>query len=256
LRELFDEYDKDGSEHIDRFEFIELVKDLGMHLQTVEDRDNLMKKVEDAREKAVHACVSREEAGEPNDPKIPWLVFVQFVRMIRNQREEEELLMEETAAAQTGFSPEEISEFRDVFTYWVTRHRELATPDFSVTAPPEASNDNSERLLKGTEQPAPGTLEDPYLPYDGLRRILRSFKVELTRQHDIDLEVKVKELASESPRAIEAAGRLGFPEFLVILKWMLDKNFAGINGRLREIAATKANAAKAAREREEEEEDA
>eukprot|EP00929_Paragymnodinium_shiwhaense_P011704 TRINITY_DN11784_c0_g1_i2.p1 TRINITY_DN11784_c0_g1~~TRINITY_DN11784_c0_g1_i2.p1 ORF type:complete len:1026 (-),score=344.29 TRINITY_DN11784_c0_g1_i2:209-3247(-) len=245
LKELFEEYDKDGNGTIDRFEFIELVKDLGMHLQTVEDRNKLMNKVEEARERAFHNEVSREEAGEPHHPTIPWLVFVHFVRMVRNEREEEEQHREDAAMAETGFSQIELAEFREVFTYWVIRNRELTSGDISgpVEVEPE---DNSQKLLKGTEQPKPGTLQDPYLPFDGLRRTLRSFGVELSASHDKTLEKKVSELAAKSPRALEASGRLGFPEFLCIMKWMLDTNFARIKERSNELAKGKSDAAKAA----------
>merc|ERR1712039_354681 len=161
--------------------------------------------------------------------------------------------------AQSAFSPQEVAEFRRVFMFW-TRGDDFssAEPDDTVTScesPASSTMDSllsvrkslsmnstlSERLraASGASNGRFRSLSETSLraalpgmeklTVDGLVNLLRSMGVFINQGQRKDLERRVGTTA-------DANGSLGFAGFLLVMRWILDSNFAGVN----DVTATKA----------------
>merc|ERR1712187_192472 len=188
---------------------------------------------------ALSECIEEEEAGKQGDPTIPFWVFVHLIRLVQNERDAETEARDEEAMKETHFSPAETAEFREVFNYWVSR-TDLYGNQAPLTSKKAVAKKKKKRdkdALKPRQEllgtgSAGGGLADPYLPIEGLRRVLRSFGCSLTPSDHNDLETKVLEMDSADDH-----GRIDFQDFLRMMRWFMDSNFARVNSAAAQASA-------------------
>eukprot|EP00931_Biecheleriopsis_adriatica_P087290 TRINITY_DN61787_c0_g1_i1.p1 TRINITY_DN61787_c0_g1~~TRINITY_DN61787_c0_g1_i1.p1 ORF type:complete len:1002 (-),score=215.41 TRINITY_DN61787_c0_g1_i1:84-2759(-) len=108
-KNLFDKCDTDGSGVIQRFELAEFCARVKLPLQTKEDRNQLLERLEEARSNARAGGCTEEETGKTGDPTMTWHVFLHFMRLLQN-REEAVLLHRAHKEHEFGcFTEDEIS---------------------------------------------------------------------------------------------------------------------------------------------------
>jgi len=237
LQEIFQEYDHDGQGTIDRDEITYLAFDLGMPLKTVPDRIAVFDRLEAARQRALSNCVEPSEAGTAADPGISYWVFIHLIRIMRNERDEKEVLRDEKAMKETQFTPSEAAQFREVFNYWLSKSYLFDNaPILHLPPRPGETRKKSKESVEAAPvvevlKPRPELINsvdvdahsDPYLSPEGMRRVLRSFglSLEIFQQNELDRKMSTMD--------VDEKGRIDFPDYLRMLRWMMDANFAKIN---------------------------
>ena len=111
LKELFDNYDRDGSGEIDTSELRDLVRDLGWEPNDYQEREQLFKRLEEARSNADNVGAWGEDGNE----SISFSEFLQLMRMVHNMKEQVEEERLEQIAAENKFTEGEVRQFREVF---------------------------------------------------------------------------------------------------------------------------------------------
>lgn len=210
FRKMFDHYDADHSGLIDAKEVANCLTDLGFKLGTKEERDNVLKQLDQARKSALDCGVV--EGAQDTGGQVSFWVLIQLLRVLYNRDDKRILDREAHAAEQSRFSQHEIEEFREVFLGWHTH--EAAFEEEAA-----ANQVGGERKTEG-EQEANASKE---ITKDGMRRLLRSLGCNLTAQNRLELEGKIAELHGPGPCMVD------FASFLRLMRWMLDTNFADIN---------------------------
>eukprot|EP00747_Dinoflagellata_sp_TGD_P208877 gnl/TRDRNA2_/TRDRNA2_82319_c2_seq1.p1 gnl/TRDRNA2_/TRDRNA2_82319_c2~~gnl/TRDRNA2_/TRDRNA2_82319_c2_seq1.p1 ORF type:complete len:365 (+),score=75.53 gnl/TRDRNA2_/TRDRNA2_82319_c2_seq1:46-1095(+) len=206
FRTAFKHYDKDGSGSIEGMEISDFLTAMGIQLRTVKDREHMFEKIDAARQRAKEAGVEDVELGTQGAgaPQVMFWTLVQLLRMLRNEDEEREERRENDILAKTRFTPAEADEFREIFIHW------------SVQSSKQAESGT------GTAKPAPSG-DSTRLSLDGLRCIVHSMGVRFQPTHSTQLQTKFNTMGLDQDKTID------FPDFLQMMRWMLDANFAGIN---------------------------
>eukprot|EP00746_Dinoflagellata_sp_MGD_P003861 gnl/MRDRNA2_/MRDRNA2_107481_c0_seq1.p1 gnl/MRDRNA2_/MRDRNA2_107481_c0~~gnl/MRDRNA2_/MRDRNA2_107481_c0_seq1.p1 ORF type:complete len:960 (+),score=200.42 gnl/MRDRNA2_/MRDRNA2_107481_c0_seq1:57-2882(+) len=178
-RNKFSKYDRDQSGDIACNELLRLLEDM-FPWATRSD-------VEQARLRQILARVDSD-----GDNTIDFKDFLQLCRQYQDERDEEQLTREAAAVEKTGFKPEEVAEFRNVFK--------------------SADMDCNQYL---------SNFEIRHL----LSRIVGSFS-----------ETSGKELVGIFREfSGDGARQLDFSDFLLLMKRLMDMNFADINTKAAEI---------------------
>eukprot|EP00927_Polykrikos_kofoidii_P061912 TRINITY_DN56737_c0_g1_i1.p1 TRINITY_DN56737_c0_g1~~TRINITY_DN56737_c0_g1_i1.p1 ORF type:complete len:1105 (-),score=209.84 TRINITY_DN56737_c0_g1_i1:114-3428(-) len=251
FREKFDEYDRDGNDQIDRQELGSLFTDLGMPLRTTLDQKKLLDKIEEARIHALTHSIEEHELVTAAKLSVSFWHFIHLIRCVRNEDDSKEVEREERAIGKTRFNGEEVAGFREVFNDWVLKSRFFnndVSPKKALAAnadgQPEGSNKGGDSgdvaespavaissaaprrrrsLVFPVQGAASGKLEDPWLSFEALRRVLRSFGVAMTPAELVSMEEKMLTMR------VDDRGRIDFPDFLLMMRWFMDTNFANIN---------------------------
>jgi len=113
FKELFENFDKDGSGEIEGSELRQLLKDFGWEPKSREEQHLLVKKLQKARTLALEAGV--EDVSPIGGTIVRFWEFVQLARMLHSQydRQEEDRLSR--AVQELKLSKTEVDEFRTVF---------------------------------------------------------------------------------------------------------------------------------------------
>merc|ERR1711957_951837 len=111
----------------------------------------------------------------------------------------------------TRFTLTEVDTFREVFTNWFARDK--------VFEDEAASNHTG---LVGGGCPRTTDEEVKELSKDCMRRLLKSMGLKLNQEQRNKLERKIDDFGTP--------GRVDFADFLRLMRWMLDTNFADIQG--------------------------
>mmetsp|Transcript_144697 Transcript_144697/g.250500 ORF Transcript_144697/g.250500 Transcript_144697/m.250500 type:complete len:165 (+) Transcript_144697:2-496(+) len=80
--------------------------------------------------------------------------------------------------------------------------------------------------------------ENPQVSASSLRQLLASMGLNLSLQQYQELKAKTFEITSWNG---SGKGCMDFADFLRLMKWMLDSNFADINGRAQQVAEGRKN---------------
>eukprot|EP00928_Gymnodinium_smaydae_P004196 TRINITY_DN11457_c0_g5_i2.p1 TRINITY_DN11457_c0_g5~~TRINITY_DN11457_c0_g5_i2.p1 ORF type:complete len:771 (+),score=234.54 TRINITY_DN11457_c0_g5_i2:2021-4333(+) len=210
LRALFESYDDDHNQYVEYEELTALLKDLQIPLRTKEEQRSVIDLLAEARHAAVVSGVPEEELPQAVECRVtfPWLLHL--FRMLQTRVEKDAQALENEAAKETGFSATEVVDFKEIFDHWLTK---------------QASRRNS--VVSTLDEDVPDELGEPptHLNEVGVRRVLRSLKVSLDRAQMEELTAKMSTMHSsigQTPPAIL------FPDFLRLMYWMLQTNFAGI----------------------------
>jgi len=191
----------------------ELLGALGFMVATREEQERVSTELGRAREAAAHVGVVDAEA----EGQVSFWVLVQLLRVLFSRDDKLVLDREARAAEQTGFNSREVDEFREVFSACHQHDRVFEGPTDDTTASLDG--------LPGWR--AVGD-EAPELSKNCMRRLLRNLGVSLNPEHRSKLERKIDEFGTQ--------GHVNFADFLRLMRWMLDTNFADIQSKAAKVA--------------------
>jgi len=200
FKEIFWKFDLNKNGEIDNMELQGILKEFGWEPKSREQQQELMEKLDIARQLAREAGV--EDVGQDGSPNVKFWSFIQLARMLRTQQDKDEERQLRELQAQLQFTEGEVEDFRQVFRSWVRRSANLEGKG-------EKRNEN-----------APETLSR-----EMLRRLVRSLGISISPANGEKLDAKIQELDDEN--RLETA-ELGFAGFLQLMRWILDTDFAGI----------------------------
>jgi Ca2+-binding EF-hand superfamily protein len=144
--------------------------------------------------------------AEEHDGKTTFWVFLRLMRFLEDEKDRNTLTLEQNAIEESKFSKQEVNEFREIFLQW-------------------ASND-AKRGLPGASKCGKA------LGPEGMLRMLRSMGMTPTADDKEQLFKMVEEADQDGN------GNVDFPDFLILMRRLMDANFCGLN-QATEEAATK-----------------
>jgi Ca2+-binding EF-hand superfamily protein len=205
IRRVFSNYDvnKDGT--IYPTDVSRILSQMGFKMGGKEEKDKVLGYVDDARKAA--AFVGVENVGTPRTGKVNLWVLLQLLRVVYKRDDRRVLDKEARAMEATRFSKAEVDVFREVFQNWCLKEQRFEDEDSKSKA-----QQYTRMVVAGGE-----TKE---LSKEGVRRLLRSMGLKLDNADRRALEGKIDTL--------DTGGRVDFADFLNLMRWMVDSNFAGI----------------------------
>eukprot|EP00929_Paragymnodinium_shiwhaense_P059678 TRINITY_DN29877_c0_g1_i1.p1 TRINITY_DN29877_c0_g1~~TRINITY_DN29877_c0_g1_i1.p1 ORF type:complete len:1608 (+),score=662.86 TRINITY_DN29877_c0_g1_i1:80-4903(+) len=198
FRDMFHTYDEDRSGTIEPREVGQLIESLGFSMRTAEERDLVQKLIEKSRSNAIASGV--QDVGTGGSLTI-W-VLIQLLRLLYNDRNQKLIDRERTAMEETKYTAAEGKEYREVFVNWFQQEQAFE----------EAAGHHTETTAD--------TAKD--ISRDGVKRLLGALGLKLSNVQSKDLDNKV--------HTLNESGRVDFADFLRVMRWMQDTNFANING--------------------------
>eukprot|EP00746_Dinoflagellata_sp_MGD_P166198 gnl/MRDRNA2_/MRDRNA2_95929_c0_seq1.p1 gnl/MRDRNA2_/MRDRNA2_95929_c0~~gnl/MRDRNA2_/MRDRNA2_95929_c0_seq1.p1 ORF type:complete len:940 (+),score=186.60 gnl/MRDRNA2_/MRDRNA2_95929_c0_seq1:80-2899(+) len=145
-------------------------------------------------------------AAEESTDKITFWVFLRLMRTLEDDNDRSSLSVERKAAEEAKFNKDEVLEFREIFYYW---------------ADDLAKKGDGGGAAKGIRA----------LTSDGVIRMLRSLGVTLNMADRDYLHTMARECDQDGNGAVD------FPDFLIMIRRMLDENFGSINDVTSTIAS-------------------
>jgi len=203
FQKLFNKFDADRSGIIDPKEVGALLGSLNFSMRTAEDRDNVQKSIEKARANALEAGI--EDVGKGGS--ITFMVLLQLLRQLFSAKDQARLDREKDAMTETMFKVGEAKQFMEMFLNWYEKDK--AFEESSGNAPVDSSEDDKFSDKVKTLHAA------------AIRRLMATLGCKTDAKLLTQLEGHVKFL--------NEAGRVDFPDFLRLLRWMMESNLAGIN---------------------------
>lgn len=220
-----------------------------------------------ARQAALDAELSPEDVGKMGANTITFWTMIHAYRMITRENEHKRITRQEEARVACGFSVAEKEEFEKIFTEKqkqytdeankvdddgslqdvetagkdVSQGRRRSMPDLYSSGVTNMQETTKEMLTtaKDAEHAKGPSLkivlgtEEVLLNYTDFKKVLGLLKVKLGPGHVHALQQNMERLTGD------AEGSLDFPNFLRMMRWMLDTNFAHLN----DLAATAAKLA-------------
>eukprot|EP00929_Paragymnodinium_shiwhaense_P061163 TRINITY_DN30547_c0_g1_i1.p1 TRINITY_DN30547_c0_g1~~TRINITY_DN30547_c0_g1_i1.p1 ORF type:complete len:1153 (+),score=292.33 TRINITY_DN30547_c0_g1_i1:393-3461(+) len=268
LRELFDKHcadaaDSDGkADKLDMGGLIWLLKEVRVPTDTRETRNRVFELLKTSRATAADAGVEGHEIGE-GDNRTTFTDVLHLLRMVIRENERIALIREEEAVQETKFSTAEVEDFRKIFRDWHKSGRLSLSADAvsrvgskrvsSVGLPaPKSGMQLQIRGRRGSalalgendkaDASAPAAAEGEAghakAAKPDLETIIssRSLRMGLDGVALLLASIGVKVSDHDRKRLFEKANTrqgdeqgLDFADFLRVMRWMLDDNFAGIN---------------------------
>jgi len=148
----------------------------------------------------------RTMAEEP-EGIISFWVFLALFRQLEDDTDRGSLAIERKASEKARFNRDEVREFREIYSHWYKKFEEISN----------ACAAGYDFVDCGV---APG---ERALTCQGISRILRSLGVKMPRKADHDALLQI---CKDSD--FDGNGFIDFPDFLVVMRRLLDENFAGI----------------------------
>lgn len=139
------------------------------------------------------------EQAEENTGKTTFWAFLRLLRTLEDDQDRGSLNVERKAAEEAGFTMDEVREFREIFNHWHTKLASLG--------------ENCGAASSGTA-----------LTTEGIARILRSLGVTLPAKSDYEALGVICASCD-----IDGNGSVDFPDFLRVMRQLLDTNFRNIN---------------------------
>jgi Ca2+-binding EF-hand superfamily protein len=140
--------------------------------------------------------------AEEQDGRTTFWVFLRLLRLLEDDDDRSSLGVEKSAAEKAGFTKPEVGEFRSIFNHW---HQKLM------------------ELGEGCGAAESGRALTP----EGIARILRSLGITLPSQSDFE---RLEAICRECD--IDGNGDVDFPDFLMVMRKVMDENFRGLNDQL------------------------
>lgn len=201
FRQIFESYVKYERGFIPACDIGPLLEEFGIELKTQPERDRAVSEIDRARRIAYEVGV--EDAGRPGDPINFW-VTLQWIRIVSNSNDKVMLERETEAMAQTRFKASEVNSFRETFAKWYLEQEASAGVVETPREEMEVSTTGYRSLTRAT-----------------IRLLLTSLGL------TVKTETRIK--LAEQIDALSVSGVLDFPDFLRLMRWMMDTNFAGIS---------------------------
>jgi len=211
-------YDEDGNGDIEKHELTNLLNDLGIPMRSQNEQQAMLQKLDVARIATKEAGVDDELIGVMGDPSVTFSVLLFLVRMLATAADHAEVDRDREIQEKTGFSPKEAEEFREIFTFWAVKAGAL-------DAGQEAPQEETRASLMGSGPNGKDDGSQRLLTQDGMRRVVRSLGLTMTPEDKSLLDDRL--LAG--PHDKDSAGKYGFFEFLLFMRWMMDTDFASMN---------------------------
>lgn len=177
--------------------------DLGFQLLSMNEQELLLDKIDTARELAKAMEVAN--CGTEGSP-INFGVMLQLLRIFYHRDDRRVVDRATKAAEETRFSAEDVSEFHSVFLKWTARDsvfKEVPNTPVGEFGTPLVKGDDIMTMSK-----------------DGMHRGLRSLGTGLNAEQRDTLDQKIDKLNTN--------GCVDFADFLRLMRWMEDTNFANI----------------------------
>jgi len=221
-QKAFDVYDEDGSGDVEKMELTNLLRDVGIQMNTKEQQEAMLEQLDVARSNAIKCGVDKKQLGNMGDPSVTFTTLLFLLRMLHTTADIAEVDATNKMLEQTRFTPKEAEEFRGIFNFWS-----------QTSAALEGGLGSSEEAGDLCEENA----KKQYLTKDGINRVVRSLGLPgITTQDKRDLDERI----AAGPFSTLRPGKFGFFEFLLFMRWMLDTNFGHINEAMAEAAAAAA----------------
>lgn len=256
LQAIFRSSDVRGTGVLDQHQLSLLFYKCGVPLHTADSRQMIMDMLDKARQAALHAELSSEAVGEFGTFTATFLVMVHTWRMIARRIERKKLARLDEARAGSGFSLSEVEEFQKVFSTWLKRGsmkeepsepapsswgRRQSAPDMRASAPQDTVHRVSVTETGGVQERVL-SLEtilglskvNEQLTFEDLKKLLGHLKLKLSPSHSFSLQGKLRDITGDTQ------GSLDIADFLYLMKWMLDSNFASINEKAAHVAKSAA----------------
>lgn len=175
----------------------ELMKLLGdLHMQPRSSREQKM---------IMQLMEECKIAAEEQSDKITFWVFLRLMRTLEDDNDRSSLAVEKKAAEKANFNKDEVLEFREIFYSWADQLSEMG---------------DGGGAAKGVRA----------LTSDGVIRMLRSLGVTLVHADREYLHQMAKECDHDGNGAVD------FPDFLILIRRILDENFGSIKDVTKSIA--------------------
>eukprot|EP00927_Polykrikos_kofoidii_P023510 TRINITY_DN21640_c0_g1_i1.p1 TRINITY_DN21640_c0_g1~~TRINITY_DN21640_c0_g1_i1.p1 ORF type:complete len:1179 (+),score=231.43 TRINITY_DN21640_c0_g1_i1:278-3538(+) len=246
IRSDLNSYDSKKRGALEKGELLMMLADYGLTVHTIQGRAKVLGLLDKAREIALEAGAEASEVEPAGSQSMSLWPVVQLLRVFCRDNEGDMATREEDARKASGFSLGETAEFRDVFY----QHAKRCSDEVAEASEPVETKgipmlarrrsmdcDESRRgSSKGRVGNTPQVMAQrrsivglghgsAHLTLAGVRPLLSSLRLELTRAEAKTLENKFYEISGEENHE----RGLDFPGFLLLMRWMLDSNFAGIN---------------------------
>jgi len=214
LRCAFDGYDRDGSGTLSASEVAPLLQRFGLTMTTKEEQEKIVGEIDRARQRAKAAGVT--DLGLQGSGSLPFWVFVQLMRLVYSREDFKTLTRENLAVEETGFARGEVEQFREIFATALRQTQEEAMSR-RPGDPWEADTARRKKFAKDFVGPDP-----PELTVAACYSLLAQLGLRVRTQQREELVGFINNLGNE--------GCINFPDFLRLMRWMLDGDFAGICG--------------------------
>merc|ERR1711933_415528 len=195
MKERFQRYDLDGSGDIGSKELVILLEELFPKMA----HDPAM------RPQLVKLMKEVDTDGSGN---LDFRDFVQLMDRFRELQMQDQVDKEKRAVEETGFSPREVEEFRDLFLSTGQGAKELTFRDV-------------QGLLRNICPLGDKNIAELSSHFAGVKSINHGKTNSLTRAYDED-----------GGRKVNMSTVVDFPEFLWLMQRLLDTNFAGIRQQI------------------------
>eukprot|EP00929_Paragymnodinium_shiwhaense_P031093 TRINITY_DN17504_c0_g1_i1.p1 TRINITY_DN17504_c0_g1~~TRINITY_DN17504_c0_g1_i1.p1 ORF type:complete len:786 (-),score=234.68 TRINITY_DN17504_c0_g1_i1:359-2716(-) len=198
---MFNNYDSDKSGHIEAKEIGLLMVELGFSMNSAADRDEVLGKIDEAKQQALDIGVT--DVGEGAEISV-W-VLLQLLRILLTAQEKLRLEREAEALASTNFTTNEATEFKMIFASCLKNERVYEQESQGMVMGDEDDGDKGGKKIIST---------------DGIRRMLGTLGLKVSGPAGGELQDKMEEYK----------GNVDYADFLRLMRWMMDRNFANING--------------------------
>jgi len=264
ISNLWQKYNTGGKGKLDKGNIILLLIDAGVPMNQAEERARVFEMLGEARIEAIKSGIAPDDVGRPSSPRLTFWPLVHLLRALLVMGEKNTLLREDQAVVETAFERREVADFRDIFLecgMWAVYgdasfDSPEDAPPTSAGISPKSFNRKSRMLIRRAslsdmptkpqdlsrvhdwgsqaevENQPNATLKDLLNGNVNLiRATKKSIQVILSRKLGMrfnaenreQLEQKVLEI---SPKQEDS---LDFADFLRLMRWILDTNFANIN---------------------------
>jgi len=214
FQNMFQRFDKDSSGDIDTAELIRILQHFNWEPKTAAEQALLMNKLDTARARAREAGI--KGIGADGSSHIKFWTFVQLCRILETEQEhaEEECLQD--LMTELKFSNLEVDQFRQIFC-----DRKKLQNEYDAEATDEARRSE----------------ESVGLNREGVRRLMRSLVSTIPPEDKVKFDHQLHLLMKGGDKHGDEE-RLDFHGFLRLMRWVLDTDFAGVNGRLANKSGT------------------
>ncbi|CAK0871244.1 unnamed protein product [Prorocentrum cordatum] len=184
-------------------------------VNTSDGRSELQRRVMAARESAIAAGVSEEEASREGTADIGFYTFVHLIRGLVRDSEQDVIKREKEAVSAARFPSSEAAEFRTVFSDLAEQEAKKVS---SRKKRPGRTGQSVDKLLANLTMV-------PSIPETGVLSMLKSIGVNATASKMAEL----KDFLTQTRSRYETDKHIiQFATFLRMLRWMLDTDFASI----------------------------
>mmetsp|Transcript_43819 Transcript_43819/g.101231 ORF Transcript_43819/g.101231 Transcript_43819/m.101231 type:complete len:1128 (-) Transcript_43819:129-3512(-) len=252
FHELFLSYCHAGTEEISAQDLSDLLQKLGCPIRSKEEQAQVVRKLGEAREAAKHAGVPTDKLGSCKS-KVSWFVFLQLAGWLTDEENLKRFSYELEVLEETDFTSGQVMRFHGVFEQWAklefVRHSSALpkaqrnVTQFTAPVPSQPADSEESHARKEWHR----VVVAQRVQLGGPTVTLGLDGIVLGMTHDFNIHLKPQERQELGKKMIDVVARRGdqadllelpdaeekikmdFPCFLYILRWMLNRNFAGIN---------------------------